>query len=587
MSADRAENARGKGAPGADRAEPESAESETAGANLASSRLSGTAPPRERRRFSLLTVRILAVNILALALLVGGLLFLGEYRTSLIQAELDALRVQGEVVAAALGEGAVVTDTMGEQILRIDVARALIRRLAEPTLNRARLFNTDGHLIGDTNFEEWLGGFVQAEELPPLGDHWMDAFLDRIYRRIARQFTANLNLPLYVEYADQRARDYPEVLVALRGDIGVGVRATRAHNIILTVAVPVQRYKEVVGAIMLSENAAEIESALKEVRFAILKVFGVALTVTILMSLYLAGSIVRPIRHLARAAQNVRRGYGRQREIPDYSRRGDEIGELSADLRAMTEALWQRMDAIERFAADVAHEIKNPLSSLRSAVETVARLTDPARRAQLMAIILEDVQRLDRLISDISNASRVDAELSRTQFARVDLAGLLSALVEIYAAQRPSNVQSGGAPEIRLKLSAAAPVDVSGVDSRLVQVFRNLIDNAMSFSPPGGRIDIEISRADGMAAVTVDDEGPGLPEGKQAMVFERFYTERPPGEKFGTHSGLGLSIAKQIVEVHGGTIIAENRRGEAGAVLGSRFTVRLPRRRTPQDSPKR
>ncbi len=305
----------------------------------------------------------------------------------------------------------------------------------------------------------------------------------------------------------------------------------------------------------------------------------VALTVTVLLSIYLAGTIARPIRRLAGAAERVRRGLGREVVIPDFSRRGDEIGDLSSALRDMTSVLWQRMDAIDRFAADVAHEIKNPLSSLRSAVETAARIEDPVKQRRLLAIILEDVQRLDRLISDISDASRLDAELSRHEHAPVALDRMLAALVELH-----ETTATEGAPRLRLSVPAHARQSdfvVPGIEDRLVQVLRNLIANAISFSPPGGTIGLAVQRDQDSVVVTIDDEGPGIPDAKLAAIFDRFYSERPAGEKFGTHSGLGLSISKQIVEAHRGIIRAENRRGPgtgigAGPIIGARFIVRLP-----------
>jgi two-component system sensor histidine kinase ChvG len=281
------------------------------------------------------------------------------------------------------------------------------------------------------------------------------------------------------------------------------------------------------------------------------------------------------VRRLAAAAERVRRGHGRQIAIPDFSKRGDEIGELSIAFRDMTQALWQRMDAIERFAADVAHEIKNPLTSLRSAVETAVRIEDPVKQRRLLNIVLEDVERLDRLISDISDASRLDAELSRVEHVPIALDQMLATLVELHEAAAAEGA-------VRLALNAPEAIAraggfvVPGVEDRLVQVFRNLIVNAVSFSPPGGTIALGLQRGADAVIVTVDDMGPGIPEAKLVAIFDRFYSERPAGEKFGTHSGLGLSISKQIVEAHLGAIRAENRRGEDGRILGARFVVRLP-----------
>ncbi|MBV9522665.1 MAG: HAMP domain-containing histidine kinase, partial [Alphaproteobacteria bacterium] len=335
----------------------------------------------------------------------------------------------------------------------------------------------------------------------------------------------------------------------------------------------VQRYKQVLGAVMLSVGSASLEEAVRAVRLDILKVFLVALTVTVCLSLYLAGTIARPVRRLAAAAERVRRGHGRQITIPDFSARQDEIGDLSRAFREMTRALWQRMDATERFAADVAHEIKNPLTSLRSAVETAARIEDPAKQRRLLAIVQEDVERLDRLISDISDASRLDSELSRVEHAPVALDRMLETLVELHDATAMPD-----APRLHLVVSGEARegFTVPGVEGRLVQVFRNLIANAVSFSPPGGTIELALQREPDAVLVTIADDGPGIPEAKLAAIFDRFYSERPAGEKFGTHSGLGLSISKQIVEAHRGRIRAENRRDPDGRIAGARFVVRLP-----------
>lgn len=539
------------------------------------------APPRRtdrhrRRRFSPLTARILAVNTLALALLGLGLLYLGRYEASLIDTELLALKTQGEIFAAALGEGAVI-DSVGEgEQLIPELGRQMMRRLVEPTRTRARLFDLDGHLVADSRVLRGPGGIVQIRELPAPEQPSMFGHIgDAVYDWIIGRLPQRADLPEYRESANPTSADYPEVARALGGDSGQTVRRERGGGMQLSVAVPVQRYKQVLGAVMLSVSSTDLEQAVRAVRLDILKVFLVALTVTVLLSFYLAGTIARPVRRLAAAAERVRRGHGRQIAIPDFSRRGDEIGDLSSSFRDMTHALWLRMDAIERFAADVAHEIKNPLSSLRSAVETAVRIEDPAKQRRLLGIILEDVERLDRLISDISDASRLDAELSRLEHAPVALDRMLETLVELHEA-----TAAEGAPHLHLTLPERGirgrSLVVPGIEGRLVQVFRNLIANAVSFSPPDGVIAIAAQHDDSSVAVTIDDSGPGIPESKLVAIFERFYSERPAGEKFGTHSGLGLSISKQIVEAHRGVIRAENRRGADGRIIGARFIVRLP-----------
>ena len=522
------------------------------------------------RVLSPITRRILAVNLLALAILVAGLLSLGQYRRSLIEAELAALAIHAAMTAAALGEGAVSpADALGPRLVQ-EAGRRIIRRMVETTGSRVRVFDLSGRLVADSRRLLGPGGMVEMKELPPPSGGALGVVLD-LYDKVAAWLPGEDDLPPYREAAVQRAMHYAEVVKALSGEHAAEVRSIRPKGMVLSVAVPVQRYKRVLGALMLSKDSRDIDATLLQVRLRILEVFAVALGVTVLLSLYLARTIARPIRRLAAAAERVRHGLHREHEIPDLAGRDDEIGDLATTLRHMTEALWQRLDAIEAFAADVAHEIKNPLTSLRSAVETAARIRDPERRRRLMSIVEDDVQRLDRLISDISDASRLDAELSRAAARRLDLAALLATLVDVHAA-----TAAEGAPRLRLDLADGTDFTIGGIEGRLAQVFRNLLANAFSFSPADGSIGIRMTRQGGRIRIDVDDDGPGIAEGKEDAIFERFYSERPVREKFGTHSGLGLSICRQIVGAHGGTITACNRRAADGRVAGARFTVSLP-----------
>lgn len=517
--------------------------------------------------------RILIVNSLPLFFLVAGLLYLDQYREALLEAELDSLTVQGEMIAAALGEAAIHSDNEDESLMQ-DLARQMVRRLSEPVQGRVRLFSRDGGLVADSSILYGPFGAVEMQDLPPPGDESAAMrLLKRLYDRVTAVAPSE-ELPTYKEKPVQRAGDYSEVLDALDGEISQGVRALHGGNktrLLLTVAVPVQRFKHVGGAVLLSQDGESIEQNLFRIRVAILEMFLGAAGITVLLSLYLAGTIARPLRRLALAAERVRHGHGRRHVIPVFKGRADEIGELASALKEMTEALWRRMDAIERFAADVAHEIKNPLTSMRSAIETAARIEDPERRRKLMAIVQEDIGRLDRLISDISDASRLDAELSRADLAPVALRRLLETLVDIH-----SETASPQAPRLELDALAEDDLTVQGMEGRLAQVLRNVIGNAVSFSPPGGHIWLRARRADGWVEIAIEDEGPGMPEDKLEAVFDRFYSERPKGEKFGAHSGLGLSISKMIAESHGGAIRAENRHGEDGRILGARFVLRLP-----------
>ncbi len=454
-----------------------------------------------------------------------------------------------------------------------ELSRQMMRRLVEPTRTRARLFDAQGRLIADSRVLRGPGDPVLVTELaPPKG------LLSRLVDAVCDWFAAfspdGRKQPIYEE--TETAASYTEARSALWGEGGSAVRRDpQTGGLVISVAVPLKRQKQVLGAVMLSTSDREIRDELRRVRLEVLRIFGVTLLVTVLVSLYLASTIARPIRRLAAAAQRAR-GRGGRIEIPEVTGRSDEIGELAGAMRDMTDALWLRMSAIESFAADVAHEIKNPLSSLRSAIETVSRIGDPEKQRRLIAIIQEDVERLDRLITDISDASRLDAELSRLEFSPTDIAAMLRTLVEIHEATRAQD-----APRLVLEFPAdqsgrRRPLIVPGIESRLSQVFLNLIANGVSFSPPGGEIHIA-ARPDGRAVlVTVEDQGPGIPKDKLTAIFDRFYSERPAGEKFGTHSGLGLSISKQIVEAHRGRIWAENRLDPDGRVCGARFLIRLP-----------
>ncbi len=542
------------------------------------------------RFLSPLTGRILAVNVLAPLLLLVGLLYVDQYERTLVQTEIDSLTSYASLLAAALGEGAVTAEVEAGPKVKIpltshhlerDQARSMVRRLAQLGGVRTRLFDPGGPLLADSRRLVGPGGAIQVFDLPPLESSVIGAVGRAIYGQIKRWTGSFVSLPLYTERGNQTASDYEEVVTA----IDSGNPTSRIRQLdqqprqdqagrVLSVAVPVQYYKQIVGAVMVSKSDADLTRSLFDIRWQILRLFFITLAVTTLMSLYLARTIARPVRLLAAAAEQAggdRQPLGRGIEIPDLSRRGDEIGDLSLSLRAMTAALWARMDAIERFAADVSHEIKNPLTSLRSALETLSRVHDPDKQARLMAILHDDVSRMDRLISDISDASRLDAELSRAVMTPVAVGALLGALADTYG---PSGEERG----VRLVVTVPEhdPLFIMAMEARLVQVLRNLIGNALSFSPLGGTIQLSGERAGGQVVVVVDDDGPGIPAGKEQAIFERFYSERPEGEKFGTHSGLGLSISKHIIEAHGGSITASVRHDEAGAVLGARFVIHLP-----------
>jgi two-component system sensor histidine kinase ChvG len=532
---------------------------------------------RHSRRYSPLTRRILLLNIVPVALLALGAVYLSDYEDELIDADLASLLVQGEMVAAGIGEVAVVGGETTVNRLDADAARQLLTRLVRPTGVRARLFSETGELLGDSAVLSDEGR-IHVTPLPPPRqappEPSDERFGEGIVDWLARQVSHTYRYPRYVERPSPTVRDFPEAASALRGFNASAVRLTSDGRLMLSAAVPVQRYKQVMGALLLTRDNRAIAASLREVRYDMLTIAVAALGITVLLSLYLAGTITQPIVRLARAADVVRLARDTRPEMPDLGRHGDEIGDLNDALRSMTDALWQRLNAIESFAADVAHELKNPLTSLRSAIEVAVRPDlEPERRAKLMSIVMDDINRLNRLISDISDASRLDAELMRGEVKPVDLQALLSDMARHY--KTVASQKAGATVEFRL--AANPPFAAHGHDGRYGQVFRNVVDNALSFSPPGSCIVIELSREprNGPFVVTIDDEGTGIPEDNLESIFQRFYSERPT-EHFGQHSGLGLSICRQIMETYGGSISASNRRAPDGRILGARFTVRVP-----------
>jgi two-component system sensor histidine kinase ChvG len=533
--------------------------------------------PRRRLRklvFSPLLRRILLVNALPLGLLVAALLYLDTYQDGLIDAEAASLRVQAQVFAGAIGESATSIEDPERPVLVPDLARPLLRRLVEPTpFAQARLYDPDGDLVADSRVITGPGGAVTTEPLPPPPPE-RSAFAAAVvagYETVMALLPRGATYPIIAGDGEWNPDIHPLLATATAGQGAPLVRRTDDGRLVVSVAVPAIRNRDVVGVVLLTREAREVDEALFQVRMTIIAAFGLALALTVGLSFYLSTTIARPLLRLARTAERMREGRGRRGRVrPSLKARRDEIGALAQALDESATALWARMDAIERFAADVAHEIKNPLTSIRSAIETLRRVHDPERQQRLLAVIAEDVQRLDRLISDISDASRVDAELSRTIAERVDVAPILATLTDIHETTRAPD-----GPRVVLEAPESG-LTVNGVEGRLVQVFRNLIGNAVSFSPPCGLIRLTGRRAGGLVEVAVEDEGPGIPEAKLEHIFERFYSERPRGERFGTHSGLGLSISRQIVEALKGRIIAENRRDASGAVIGARFVVRLP-----------
>jgi two-component system sensor histidine kinase ChvG len=559
-----------------------------------------------RHGFSSLTRRIVILNLIGLAILVSGILYLNQFRAGLIDAKVQSLLTQGEIIAGALAASAGVdTDQVQldpEKLLEsepgpasssadddslgftIDPERAapILRRLVKPTGSRARIYGRDGALILDSD-TFYSRGEVLRYDLPPPDAEKPDAitaFWQAVKTRM-RQY----DLPLYNEIGGDNGKAYPEVASALTGTSVPIVRVNDKGELVVSVAVPVQRLRAVLGVLLLSTRGGDIDNIVAAERWGIVRVSLFAAAVTVVLSMILANTIAGPVQRLASAAERVRHSVKARAEIPDFTDRTDEIGHLSGALRDMTQALYKRIDAIESFAADVAHELKNPLTSLRSATETLPLVKTPDSKERLMEIIQHDVKRLDRLISDISDASRLDAELAREDARPVDTAELLRTTVSLF-----NDIHRDDTPEVVLDVaysSGARPYRCIGHDSRLSQVIVNLLDNAISFSPPGGRVSVKAKRVGGEIQIAVEDEGPGIPPENLERIFERFYTDRPQ-ESFGQNSGLGLNISRQIVVAHGGRLWAENRLHEGDGARGrsvgaaerksggARFVIRLP-----------
>jgi two-component system sensor histidine kinase ChvG len=549
-----------------------------------------------------LTSRIVLLNLAGLAILVSGILYFNQFREGLITARVQSLTTQAHIIAAAVA-GSATADT-GSIVIDPDQLEAeqdsaseieppsgfdfpinpetvgpVLRRLLTNTTVRARIIDQEGNLVVDSRFLYGRGDILQTD-LPPSQTQPSNILL-RWWHNAVDWFVA-YDYPMQKEYGLDNGRDFPEVAAALNGASVSVVRLNERREIIVLVSVPVQRFRAVLGALVLSTTGGEIDDVLAAERRIVLMTFGFVALVAFLLSVLLAGTIAEPIRRLSAAAERVRRGINKRVEIPDFTARRDEIGHLSGSLRDMTNALYNRIDAIEAFAADVSHELKNPLTSLRSAVETLPYVKTDEQRSRLIDIVKHDVRRLDRLITDISDASRLDAELARAETSPVDMSKLMTAIVSLANETRKED-QAEITLDIHRPPLIVDPVRafiVLGHDSRLGQVVRNLLDNARSFTAPGTRIQVRVRRAPKEVEIRVEDSGPGIRPDNLQRVFERFYTDRPEGS-FGKNSGLGLSISKQIVEAHKGRIWAENRLGKQGAdgerpVLGARFIVRIP-----------
>jgi two-component system, OmpR family, sensor histidine kinase ChvG len=496
---------------------------------------------------------VVGLNIISLLILVCGTLVVNEFRRGLIQAYEDSLKSQAQTIGNLIGAVATGEENEAPHLQPYYAAQVMNRFI--PQGQRARLFDINGELVSDgTWIADSLAGSdrIEVTPLPP-----------------ARKSTDPQPKDNSSEMAKLRAQGQSdlqdEVAMALSGTDVAHVRRNERGRKVVSVSIPIKRVKTVLGVLTLERgNVDEIVQAQRQ---AMVPFILVALGVTFISSIMLHFLITRPIQRLSVAADTVRANQARAISLPDLEERRDEIGGLARSLESMTDTLWRRMEEIDRFAADVAHEIKNPLTSIRSALETLSIVRDDSAKERLMGVLNQDVRRLDRLITDISNASRLDAELSRDVPKAIDVGGLMEDIVSLY--EHTGTVRVIFSRQI-------AQARVSGREGPLGQVFRNVIDNARSFSPENGEVRVVLAQGEaGQLLVTVEDDGPGIPEENLETIFQRFYTSRPKGTSFGNNSGLGLSISRQIVEAHHGKIWAENRT-EGDKVVGARFSIVLP-----------
>jgi len=497
------------------------------------------------RRITGLTLRILAVNALALLTLVIGILYLGEYQNKVITTKLQNFENETRAITAALTFNAPNSQ------------KALLQYYADEFAKEIKLLHQNGH----------VHIHVQPQS-PPISKRREFASI-RMLKDLTGFVLGLLPNQRHLEPYPRNTIQHPDVIAARNGNIRLSAWQNQDEKIILSAASPIIAQGKI---LLIKDNHSNIEESVTDVWTDVLRIFGVTLLITIALSIYLSGVIARPLKRLAKAAEAVRTGRAKTTDIPDFSHRYDEIGELSIALKSMIAALFERMDSIDRFAADVAHELKNPLTSLKSAIETLGKVKKAEDKKKLMDIITHDIARMDRLITDISAASRLDAELSREAFTPIQLKTLLTDIIETYQAplKRGKRAQAKTKNNIEIVFEdlTSYPAITLGSTERLAQVFHNIIDNALSFSPKKEQVIITLSKEGKSIQITIEDQGKGIPEAKLETIFERFYTERPDAD-YGQNSGLGLSICKQIIDAHDGEIHAENTEN------GAKFTITL------------
>lgn len=495
-----------------------------------------------------LSQRILGVNLIILLVLALALLFLDSFRNQLRDERQTQTRHLAELAATAV-----------PKIASGDIRR-LFADMGSATGARVRLYGRDGALRHDS----WNGAEPTYRLRDPSTQRWTKEAaraLDRAFNLVVGEPSP----PDFAEPADDRLQAWPEAVRAVRtGRTSEAVRSAPDLTPVLSAASRTSAGE----VVLVTANDLNFTRTVRQERTKLAAGLFAAALFSLLLSLFLARTIARPLRRLALAAHRVRLGRSREVNVPRFTRRKDEIGLLARAVSDMSQALRQRIDNIEAFAADVTHELKNPLASLRSAVDGLDRIEDPALRRQLLDVVRQDVYRLDRLIGDIGEAARTDAELARAAFEPVDLGTLVGQICSGWEQRRLT-----GNVRIAFARPRAASAIIMAEPARLARAIDNLIDNAVSFSPPGGLVEVAVAAVGDDIRVRIDDEGPGVPEASREAIFNRFVSVRPESDDFGRHSGLGLAIARAIVKGHDGEIDVADR---DDAPSGARFTIRLP-----------
>ncbi|HKZ97157.1 MAG TPA: stimulus-sensing domain-containing protein [Hyphomicrobiaceae bacterium] len=541
--------------------------------------------------------RILVTNLIGLSIIIGGILYFSQYHAWLIDAKRESLKVQGEMIAAAIASDARVetgrlvvnTDKLPgveasrvpsrddgfaalELSIRPERVTPILRRLLQPTKTRARVYSRDGTLIVDSATLLTRGQIFRHE--PSVTDDKKPK-LKNFWTRL-RAWLIDKDLPVYKEIGNGNGTAYPEVRMALTGTTTPMLLLNQKGEQIVSMAVPIRRISSIEGVLLLSTRPGEIDKILAEEQGQIWILGSIALLATIVTSFLLARTVAGPMRRLSEAAEHVSRDITARKVLPEYAERTDEVGQMAAAFSSMTAALYRRIEASESFAADVAHELKNPLTAARSTAEALAYAKTDAQHRELVTQLQYELKRLNRLITDVSNVSRLDAELARQQMNPFNVTEVMAGVAQMFRDNLVCDTRRV------VTILEPGPFDgaftVVGDAGRIGQVLINLVDNAISFSPEDRTVTLRARHVDSAVELAVDDEGPGIPEDRLKVIFDRFYTDRPHTEATqGKNSGLGLSISREIVRSHGGEIWAENRKSAAGApARGARLVVRLP-----------